>query len=189
MGPNKVNDMAGIDVGTRVRVELLRREARDPLYHIVSDTLTTMGRFGQKSGSGIYRYEPGDRNALPDPAFDTLVGEIAARHGIGRREVSDTEIERRCVLPLVNIGANILSEGLAARASDIDVIWTSGYGFPRWRGGPMHYADSVGLRVIVEQIRELAATRAGRDWSTSRLLLELAQSGQTFAARDRQFAA
>jgi 3-hydroxyacyl-CoA dehydrogenase len=143
MGPNRVNDMAGVDVGTRVRSELARREIREPPYHVVSDELTTRGRFGQKSGSGIYRYEPGDRTPHDNPELGPLIANLASKYGIASREVSDSEIESRCVLSLVNIGAQILAEKLAYRASDIDVIWTSGYGFPRSRGGPMHYADSM----------------------------------------------
>jgi len=186
MGPNRVNDMAGIDVGTRVRGELLRREAREPPYHVVSDALTALGRLGQKTGRGIYRYEAGDRTPHHDPELATLVAELAARHKVSPRAPSDAEIERRCVLSLVNIGAAILAEGLAYRASDIDVIWTSGYGFPRWRGGPMHFADSIGLPVVVEQIRELAGTGGGSYWSLSPLLLELARTGRTFADWDRE---
>ena len=136
MGPNRVNDMAGIDVGTRVRTELLRRAARPAPYHVVSDALTALGHLGQKSGRGIYRYVTGDRAPHPEPELEPLIAALAAKHAIAPRDVSDTEIERRCVLQLVNIGAAILAEGLAYRASDIDVIWTSGYGFPHWRGGP-----------------------------------------------------
>jgi len=186
MGPNRVNDMAGIDVGTRVRAELLRRAARPAPYHVVSDAMTGLGRLGQKSGRGIYRYESGDRTPHPDAEIEPLIRQLAIRHGIVPREVSDPEIERRCVLSLVNIGAAILAEGLAYRASDIDVIWTSGYGFPRWRGGPMWYADSIGLKNVVEQIRELADSGGGPWWNTSRLLLELAASGRSFADWDRE---
>jgi len=153
---------------------------------VVSDALTALGRLGQKTGRGIYRYEAGDRTPHHDPELATLVAELAARHQVSPRAPSDAEIERRCVLSLVNIGAAILAEGLAYRASDIDVIWTSGYGFPRWRGGPMHFADSIGLPVVVEQIRELAGTGGGSYWSLSPLLLELARTGRTFADWDRE---
>jgi 3-hydroxyacyl-CoA dehydrogenase len=186
MGPNKVNDMAGIDVGTRVRGELARREPRDPPYHVVSDALTGCGRFGQKTGRGVYRYSPGDRQAHEDPEFADFAASLAAQHGIRQRDVSAAEIEQRCLLSLVNIGANILAEGLAYRASDIDVIWTSGYGFPRWRGGPMHYADSLGLDQVVDRIRALADTGGGAYWKVSPLLADLARTGQTFGDRDRQ---
>ncbi len=185
MGPNKVNDMAGVDVGTRVRGELLRRESRPAPYHVVSDALTARGHLGQKTGQGIYRYVAGDRAPHDNPGLAPLIAELAARHGVVPREVSDLEIERRCVLSLVNIGAAILQEGLAYRASDIDVIWTSGYGFPRWRGGPMCYADSLGLPEVVEWIRELAQTGGGSYWTVAPLLAELARDGRTFAERDR----
>jgi 3-hydroxyacyl-CoA dehydrogenase len=185
MGPNRVNDMAGVDVGTKVRSELARRESRDPPYHVVSDALTARGRFGQKSGHGVYRYEPGNRAPQDDPEFVPLVADLAVKHGVARREVSDHEIERRCVLALVNVGANILADGLACRASDIDVIWTAGYGFPRWRGGPMHFADTLGVGDVVEQLRALACTGGGRYWDVSPLLLELARDGRSFADFDR----
>ncbi len=186
MGPNKVNDMAGVDVGTRVRVELLRREARQPPYHVVSDAMTAAGRLGQKTGAGIYRYEKDDRTPHEDPAFASMVAQLAQQQGVKARDASDAEIERRCVLSLVNVGAAILGEGLATRASDIDVVWTSGYGFPRWRGGPMWYADSLGLRSVVDEIRALSATGGGSYWSVAPLLAELAHSGRTFADWDRE---
>jgi 3-hydroxyacyl-CoA dehydrogenase len=186
MGPNKVNDMAGIDVGTRVRGELLRRASRQAPYHVVSDALTAGGRLGQKSGAGIYRYEKDDRTAHEDPAFASFAATLAEQYGVKPRAVSDEEIEQRCVLSLVNVGASILSEGLASRASDIDVIWTAGYGFPRWRGGPLWHADTLGLKHIVEQMHRLAETGGGRYWSVPPLLAELAQSGRTFAAWDRE---
>ena len=185
MGPNRVNDMAGVDVGTKVRIELARRESREPPYHVVSDALTALGRIGQKSGRGIYRYEPGGRTPLEDPELASLVTDLAVKFDIARREVSDAEIERRCVLSLVNVGANILAERLAYRASDIDVIWTSGYGFPRWRGGPMHYADALGLDNVVAQLRTLSSTGGGRYWNVSPLLLELVRDRRNFADLDR----
>jgi 3-hydroxyacyl-CoA dehydrogenase len=186
MGPNKVNDMAGVDVGTRVRAELLRRATRPAPYHVVSDALTGLGRLGQKSGQGVYRYEKDDRTPHDDPELAPLIARLAAEHGVAQREVSDQEIERRCVLSLIIVGASILSEGLAARASDIDVIWTSGYGFPRWRGGPMWYADSLGLKSVVEQMRELAGSGGGPYWSVPPLLAELARSDRIFAEWDRE---
>jgi len=186
MGPNRVNDMAGIDVGTRVRSELTRRESRPPPYHVVSDALTALGYLGQKTGRGIYRYETGNRTPLPDPELPLLAHALAAKHGIAPREVSDAEIEQRCVLSLINIGAQILDEGLAYRAADIDVIWTSGYGFPRWRGGPMFYADTLGIDRVVAQIEAFAAAGGGDYWRVAPLLRALAGSGRSFADRDRQ---
>ena len=152
---------------------------------MVSDALTALGRVGQKAGRGIYRYEPGGRTPLEDPELASLVTDLAVKFDIARREVSDAEIERRCVLSLVNVGANILAERLAYRASDIDVIWTSGYGFPRWRGGPLHYADALGLDNVVAQLRALSSTGGGRYWNVSPLLLELARDRRNFADLDR----
>jgi len=159
---------------------------REAPYHVVSDALTTRGRLGQKSGRGIYRYEPGDRTPHHDPELAPLVADLASHYRVASRDPSDTEIEARCVLSLVNVGANILAEGLAYRASDIDVIWTSGYGFPRSRGGPMHYADSLGLETVVDRIRSLASTGGGNYWKVSPLLLELARDGRSFADFDRR---
>ena len=135
---------------------------------------------------GIYRYEKDDRTPHDNPEFAPLVSRLAAEHGVAAREVSDEEIERRCVLSLINVGAMILSEGLALRASDIDVIWTSGYGFPRWRGGPMWYADSLGLKQVVDDMRALSTTGGGAYWAVPRLLAELAYSGRTFADWDAE---
>jgi 3-hydroxyacyl-CoA dehydrogenase len=184
MGPNRVNDMAGIDVGTRVRTELARREARPAPYHAVSDALTALGRLGQKTGEGIYRYTPGDRTPQPNSELDQLVRELANRHNVAPRDASDEEIEQRCVLSLVVVGARILEEDIAFRASDIDVVWTSGYGFPRWRGGPMCYADSLGLDQVVRRIESLQSTGGADYWRIPALLRELAASGRTFADRD-----
>jgi len=177
MGPNRVNDMAGVDVGTRVRSELTKRESRPPPYHVVSDALTALGHLGQKSGRGIYRYEAGDRTPLPNPELALLTRALADKFNVAARDIPDEEIEERCVLSLVNIGAQILHEGLAYRAADIDVVWTAGYGFPRWRGGPMFYADTLGLDRVVARIE--------RHWPVAPLLRDLATGGRTFADWDR----
>jgi 3-hydroxyacyl-CoA dehydrogenase len=185
MGPNRVNDMAGIDVGTRVRAELVRREARQPPYHVVSDALTPLGRLGQKTGRGIYRYEAGNRAPLPDPELPSLIRSLAAKYGVDAREVSDAQIEQRCVLSLINVGAQILDEGLAYRAADIDVVWSAGYGFPRWRGGPMFHADTLGIDCVVAQIESIAASGGGDYWRVSPLLRQLAADKRKFADWDR----
>jgi 3-hydroxyacyl-CoA dehydrogenase len=177
MGPNRVNDMAGVDVGTRVRTELMKRESRPSPYHAVSDSLTALGHLGQKTGRGIYRYEAGDRTPVPNAELAPLTRALAEKHGVIAREVSDAEIEERCVLSLVNIGAQILEEGLAYRAADIDVVWTSGYGFPRWRGGPLFYADTQGIEPLVGRIEKY--------WPVAPLLRRLAVDGTTFAGWDR----
>lgn len=177
MGPNRVNDMAGVDVGTRVRAELARRESRPPPYHVVSDSLTALGHLGQKTGRGIYRYEAGERTPLPNPELTLLTQALAEKYGVARRELSDAQIEERCALSLVNVGAQILDEGLAYRAADIDVVWTSGYGFPRWRGGPMFYADTLGIDSVVSRIEKY--------WPVAPLLRQLASAGRNFADWDR----
>ena len=150
-------------------------------YHVVSDSLTALGHLGQKTGRGIYRYETGDRGLCPDPELALLTRALAEKYGVAAREVPDAEIEERCVLSLVNVGAQILDEGLAYRAADIDVVWTSGYGFPRWRGGPMFYADTLGRRSPTWwQPAWRRATGRSRPCCA-----ELAADGRTFADWDR----
>lgn len=183
MGPNKVNDMAGVDVGTKVREELYKKETRPDPYFVVSDALTAQGKLGQKSGEGVYLYKPGDRTAYPNPATEALIRELAAARGIHPRQIEDTEIEERCVLPLINIGAQLLADGVAYRAKDIDVVWTSGYGFPRHLGGPMFYADTLGLPSVLARIEAYHA-RLGHYWRPSPLLARLANEGGSFEAYD-----
>jgi 3-hydroxyacyl-CoA dehydrogenase len=185
MGPNKVNDMGGVDIGTKVRIELLKRETRPAPYHVVSDALTPTGNLGQKTGQGVYRYEKGDRTPRPNPDFAPFVEKLAKEHGVAQREVGDDEIVERMILPLINIGAQILDEGVAYRASDIDVVWTSGYGFPRWRGGPMFYADELGLDHVLARIKHYEA-RYGGYWKPAPLLVKLAKAASSFAARDKE---
>jgi 3-hydroxyacyl-CoA dehydrogenase len=189
MGPNRVNDMAGVDIGTKVRIELAKRERRAPPYHVVSDALTPLGRLGQKSGKGVYRYDDGDRTPKHDPEVDALIKRLAREHGIAPGDVSDQDIEDRCVLSLINIGADILSQGLAYRAGDIDVVWTAGYGFPRWRGGPMFYADTLGLGHVAARVQAIEANGGGEYWRPAPLLLQLAAEGLSFADWDKQHAA
>jgi 3-hydroxyacyl-CoA dehydrogenase len=184
MGPNKVNDMGGVDVGAKVRVELSRRESREPSYHAVSDALAAAGQLGQKTGQGVYRYKEGDRTPLPNPDLPPFLAALAEKHGVARREVTDDEIVERMILSLINVGAQILDDGIAYRASDIDVVWTSGYGFPRWRGGPMHYADALGLQHVLERIKDYES-RYGGHWKPAPLLEKLAGAGASFAARDK----
>jgi 3-hydroxyacyl-CoA dehydrogenase len=155
----------------------MKRESRPPPYHVVSDSLTALGHLGQKTGRGIYRYEAGNRAPLPNAEFAQFARALADKHGVVARQVPDDEIEERCVLSLVNIGAQILEDGLAYRAADIDVVWTSGYGFPRWRGGPMFYADTLGIEQVVGRIEKY--------WPVAPLLRKLAADGTTFAAWDR----
>jgi 3-hydroxyacyl-CoA dehydrogenase len=150
---------------------------------LVQDRLYEMGRLGQKTGRGWYRYDEG-RTAIPDPEVVTLIREIAAGHGIAQRTFTDQEIVERTVYALVNEGARLLEDGVALRASDIDVIYVNGYGFPVWRGGPMMYADLVGLPVILQKVSEFHAA-FGERWKPAPLLAHLASSGGSFRAYDR----
>jgi 3-hydroxyacyl-CoA dehydrogenase len=187
MGPNAVNDMGGVDVGTKARQQLLKREKRPAPYFAVSDALTPLGRLGQKTGKGVYRYEQGDRTPHPDPEVTKLIEKLAAEHGIKRRKITDVEIEERCVLSLINVGAMVLEEGVAYRASDIDVVWTSGYGFPRHKGGPMFHADALGLKNVLERVQHYHE-KLGHYWQPAKLLVELAASDSSFADWDKRHA-
>ena len=181
MGPNAVGDLAGLDIGWQVRKEW-QDKPDDPRYYRVSDRLAELGRFGQKTGRGFYRYDgPGGERA-PDPEVVDLIRAEAERLGIPQRTVEAGEIVNRCVLALVNEGARILDEGIAETPADIDAIWCNGYGFPRHRGGPMFHADSLGLPAVLRSIRALSASHGARYWEPAGLLARLAGEGTTFAA-------
>lgn len=180
MGPCRMLDMAGIDVGAKVVLEQAKggRLPDDASYRAVVRRLHELGRNGQKAGRGYYRYE--GRKALPDPEVDQIARELADRHGIARRtKIESSEIAERLLFPLINEGARILEEGIAYRGSDIDVVWTSGYGFPDHRGGPMFHADMVGLPHIVARLAHYAIARGNTHgyWTASRLLTQLAAQG------------
>lgn len=183
MGPNKVNDMAGVDVGYKVREELFKHQTRPDPYFAVSDALAAQGKFGQKSGEGVFLYKAGDRTAHPNPATEALIAQLAADRKISPRETSDAEIQERCMLPLVNVGAQLLDEGVAYRAKDIDVVWTSGYGFPRHLGGPMFYGDTLGLAHVLERVEHYYKL-LGHYWKPAELLVKLAREGGSFEAYD-----
>ncbi|CAN5557190.1 3-hydroxyacyl-CoA dehydrogenase NAD-binding domain-containing protein [soil metagenome] len=183
MGPNKVNDMAGVDVGYKVREELFKHQTRPDPYFAVSDALAAQGKFGQKSGEGVFLYHPGDRTAHPNPATEALIAQLAADRKIAPRQITDAEIQERCMLPLVNVGAQLLEEGIAYRAKDIDVVWTSGYGFPRHLGGPMFYGDTLGLAHVLERV-ERYHKLLGHYWKPADLLVKLAREGGSFEAYD-----
>jgi 3-hydroxyacyl-CoA dehydrogenase len=156
MGPFRMSDLAGNDVGWFIRKRHYA-EHPDMKRYVIADRICEMGRFGQKTGAGWYRYEPGKRDALRDPIVEELIVNVSKELGIARRKVSDEEIVERCIFALVNEGAKILEEKIAQRASDIDMVYLAGYGFPPFRGGPMRYADQVGLYNVVRAMNRLAA--------------------------------
>jgi 3-hydroxyacyl-CoA dehydrogenase len=181
MGPNAVGDLAGLDVGYRVRRE--RKDLPDdPRYYRVADLLVEAGRLGQKTGRGAYLYPQGGRHRVSDPEVEAMIAAESGRLGIERRAVSDEEICRRCLFALINEGARLLAEGIAAVPGDIDAIWCNGYGFPRFRGGPMFYADSLGLAAVLDGMHRFAETLGSRYWTPAPLLEELVRSGGTFQA-------
>ncbi len=155
MGPCAVSDLAGLDVGWRARGEAGRTA-------IVADAICRMGRFGQKTGAGYYLYRDGSRRGEPDPEIDALIAKLAAQHGYVRRPVPHAEIFERLVFSLINEGAKILEEGIARRASDIDLIWVNGYGWPAYEGGPMFFADRIGLDVIAGKLEHYANVTGDR---------------------------
>jgi 3-hydroxyacyl-CoA dehydrogenase len=181
MGPNAVGDLAGLDVGYKVRQE--RTDLPDdPRFYRVADMLAEKDRFGQKTGKGMYLYEGGSRKPTPDPEVQALIEAESERLGIDRREISENEIIERCIYGLVVEGARILEDRIAIRSGDIDVVWMNGYGFPRHRGGPMHYADSVGLDKIYAKVCEFEERFGSMYWEPPALLKELAESGGKFSS-------
>ncbi|MDH4261229.1 MAG: 3-hydroxyacyl-CoA dehydrogenase family protein, partial [Gammaproteobacteria bacterium] len=146
----------------------------------VSDRLAELGRYGQKTGRGFYRYDSPDRRRQADPEVLALIREEAKALGIAQRRVAKTEIVERCIYALVNEGARVLEEGIAASPADIDVIWCNGYGFPRHRGGPMFHADTTGLAKVVEAMRRYQDGQGARYWTPAPLLESLAEREGTF---------
>lgn len=181
VGPFGMQDIVGIDLGARIRQHLaaMGKTRADGPQSEVPDRLYEMGRYGQKTGAGWYRYEPGDRTRIPDPIVERLAEEAAAKRGVRRRTISAEEIVARVTTALANEGARVLEEGYALRASDIDVIYCYGFGFPRHRGGPMFYAETVGLPTILRQINEYRE-RFGDYWRPAPLLERLAIAGSGF---------
>ena len=183
MGPFETSDLAGNDIGWAIRK---RRYVEHPeqTYSRIADRVCELGRFGQKTGAGWYDYKPGDRAAYPNPLIEQTIVDESARMGIARRAIPDREIVERLVFALVNEGARILEEGIAAKAGDVDVVYLYGYGFPRFRGGPMRYADEAGLPYVVGRMREFGAAdvenRQAGAWEPARLLVELAEKGGSF---------
>ncbi len=179
MGAFTMADMAGLDVGYKVREERRKAgkiEKRDSVW---IDKIVEMGRHGQKTNAGVYRYEDG-RTPIPDPVVKALIAECAKEAGIEQRAISDQEILERCLYPMVNEGAKILEEGIAARPLDIDIIWINGYGFPAYRGGPMFWADQIGLQNIVDAYARYAKQLGDHYWQPAPLLAKLAKEGKGF---------
>ncbi len=184
MGPFAMGDLAGLDVGWRIRKRRAQSNATVLETSIIADKVCEMGRFGQKTGAGWFRYEAGSRTPQPDPEIEALILATAAERGIERREIGEQEILERCMYPLINEGAKILEEGLATRASDVDVVWIYGYGFPLYRGGPMFYADSIGLQPIYDVMSRLY-DKHGDLLKPAESLERLAKAGKGFADFER----
>ncbi|MGK5011853.1 3-hydroxyacyl-CoA dehydrogenase NAD-binding domain-containing protein [Janthinobacterium sp. MDB2-8] len=179
MGPFRMGDLAGNDIGWAIRK---RRtvEKPDVTYSKTADLLCELGRYGQKTGAGWYDYKAGDRKAYPSEQVNAMIVQHSADIGVARRKISDQEIVERLVYALVNEGARILEEGIALRASDIDMVYLTGYGFPLFRGGPMFYADTVGLPNVLDTIGAYAKGRHGEAWTPAPLLVKLAGEGKGF---------
>jgi 3-hydroxyacyl-CoA dehydrogenase len=179
MGPFRVGDLAGNDISWSIRK---RQYAENPKRQrlVIADALCEAGRFGQKTGAGWYRYEPGKRDPIPDPVVDKIIEEGRKKLGITPRKISETEIVERCVYALINEGARILEEKIAQRASDIDMVYLTGYGFPVFRGGPMLYADVTGLISIERAMKGYRAQTGNAFWEPAALLAKLAAEGKTF---------
>ncbi|MEQ8296846.1 MAG: 3-hydroxyacyl-CoA dehydrogenase NAD-binding domain-containing protein [Nitratireductor sp.] len=182
MGPFAMGDLAGLDIGWRNRKALGKTAA-------IADALCEQGRFGQKTGKGFYVYEAGARTPTPDPAVEALIAEKAAERGIERREIPADEITERTLYPMINEGAKILQEGIATRASDIDLVWVNGYGFPIGKGGPMFWAEAEGLAKIVERLEFWHEHTGKQVFEPAGLLKEAAAAGTSLAARHKGKAA
>ena len=176
MGPFAMGDLAGLDVGWRIRKG---RGTKSP----VADRICELGRFGQKTGSGYFKYEKGDRTPIPDPDVEKIIVDVATEQGITRRHITDEEILQRLLYAMVNEGAKILDEKIAIRASDIDVIWVYGYGWPVYRGGPMFWADQIGLRALRDTMVNFQKASGDPFWTPAPLLNRLADEGKGFTGQ------
>lgn len=179
MGPFAMNDLAGLDVMSSINEE--QRKAGGDAPATWMDRLADLGRLGQKSGAGVYRYEQGDRTPKPDPEAMQMIEDWRREKGVTPRDVSDQEILERCLYVMVNEGARILEEGIAARPLDVDVVWMHGFGFPVYRGGPMHWADQVGLKEILERVEHYHRETGAPQWEPADLLKRCAAEGKGFA--------
>ena len=174
MGPFRMMDLVGLDLGWRAR-KLSGKES--PLHAKIGDELCEQDRYGQKSGAGYYNYSDGSRAPNPAPENEAVYEKISSENGFTRRDISDEEIVERCILALINEGADILSEGVAQRAADIDVVYINGYGFPIWRGGPMHHANAMGLDKVIEKLEKYREITGNDVYKPSEMLVNLAKDG------------
>jgi 3-hydroxyacyl-CoA dehydrogenase len=183
MGPFAMSDLAGNDVGWRIRQGKKEKEQRNVRYTgYIADAICELGRFGQKTGSGYFKYNLPDRTPIPDPEVEKIIEETSKKLGITRRAISDQEILERCLYPMVNEGAKILAEGMAQRSLDIDVIWVNGYGWPVYRGGPMWWADNVvGLKTIHDALLKYRDASGDPFWEPAPLLKKLVQDDKKFS--------
>ena len=184
MGPFRMSDLAGNDISWAIRKRQYAEKGQ-PKHPNVADRLCEKGRFGQKTGAGWYDYRPGDRTPHPNAEVDDMIAKHSQQLGITRRKIANTEIVERLVYSLVNEGAKILEEHIAQRASDIDLVYLNGYGFPIWRGGPMFYADSVGLSEVVSAIKRYNQLPNATPWPPAASMVRLAEANETFSSFDR----
>jgi 3-hydroxyacyl-CoA dehydrogenase len=184
MGPFAVQDLAGIDIAMNSRSAFTAPEQNGGRQSRLMETLFAHGRLGQKTGAGWYRYDE-KRRAQSDPQVEALIERAGQEAGTVRRPIPTEQIVERTIYSLINEGARVLQEGYALRASDIDLVYVNGYGFPAWRGGPLHYADGIGLPTVYKRILEFQAAH-GMNWEPSPLLARLAESGSSFSARDTE---
>jgi len=180
MGPFAMSDLAGMDVGYRIREELRKEDPANGPARNWTDELVEAGRLGQKTQAGVFDYKDGDRTPVPSTAVDGMIEQYRSNNGITPREISDQEILERCMYVMVNEGAKILEEGIAARPLDVDVIWIYGYGFPVYRGGVLFWADQVGVKAIFEKVNEIYQQTGSDVWKPAKLLSDLAEQGKGF---------
>jgi 3-hydroxyacyl-CoA dehydrogenase len=181
MGPLAVGDLAGLDVGYKARESIPPEHRGEAITHRVSDTLVEAGRLGQKTGAGFYRYDPDTRRRLPDPEVIEIIEKAAGEFDVPQRDVDAQEIVDRLIFGLANEGLKIVGEGIAQRPGDVDIVYVYGYGFPAWRGGPLHYADTVGLDHVLARIREFGERFGAERWEPAPLLEQLVKEGQSLA--------
>ncbi|MBQ25153.1 3-hydroxyacyl-CoA dehydrogenase NAD-binding domain-containing protein [Alcanivorax sp.] len=183
MGPFAMSDLAGMDVGYRIREELRKEDPANAPARNWTDELVEAGRLGQKTQAGVFDYKDGDRTPVPSAAVDGIIETYRSDNGIAPREISDQEILERCMYVMVNEGAKILEEGIAARPLDVDVIWIYGYGFPVYRGGVLFWADQVGVKAIFDKVNEIYQQTGSDVWKPAKLLSDLAEQGKGFYSK------